>query len=88
MRIPVILYLLGVFVLPSLIGGLQYSLSLVLGGEPAFFTANPWNLHVANVALVFLLNGGNEEPGWRGFALPALLKLIRIFHFQLEKATR
>jgi len=74
LRIPVILYLAGAFLLPLLVGGLQYSLYLVLGGESDFSTANPWNLYMANVAVIFLLYGGNEEPGWRGFALPALLE--------------
>ena len=74
LRIPVILYLAGAFLLPLLVGGLQYGLYLVMGGEPDFSTANPWNLYVANVAVIFLLYGGNEEPGWRGFALPALLE--------------
>jgi len=60
--------------LPLVIGGLQYALYLVLGGESDFSTANPWNLYPANLAVIFLLYGGNEEPGWRGFALPALLE--------------
>lgn len=72
LRIPIILYLAGIFFLPLLVGGLQFGLYWVLGGEPDFSTANPWNLYVANVALIFLMYGGNEEPGWRGFALPAL----------------
>jgi len=74
LRIPVILYLAGAFLFPLLVGGLQYGLYLGLGGEPDFSTANPWNLYAANVAVIFLLYGGNEEPGWRGFALPALLE--------------
>ena len=74
LRIPVILYLAGAFFLPFVIGGLHYGLYRVLGGEPDFSTALPWDLYLANLALVFLLYGGNEEPGWRGFALPALLE--------------
>ena len=74
LRIPVILYLAGAFFLPFVIGGLQYGLYRVLGGEPDFSTANSWDLYVANLVSVFLLYGGNEEPGWRGFALPALFE--------------
>ncbi len=76
LRIPVILYLAGAFFLPFVIGGLQYGLYRVLGGEPDFSTANSWDLYPANLVLVFLLFGGNEEPGWRGFALPALLERL------------
>ena len=74
LRIPVILYLAGAFFLPLVVGGLQYGLYRVLGGEPDFSTANSWDLYPANLVLVFLLYGGFEEPGWRGFALPALLE--------------
>jgi membrane protease YdiL (CAAX protease family) len=74
LRIPVILYLAGAFLLPFVIGGLHYGLYRVLGGEPDFSTANSWGLYPANLLLVALLFGGNEEPGWRGFALPALLE--------------
>jgi membrane protease YdiL (CAAX protease family) len=74
LRIPVILYLAGAFLLPFVVGGLQYGLYRILGGDPDFSTANPWNLYVANLVLIFLLYGGNEEPGWRGFALPVLLE--------------
>jgi membrane protease YdiL (CAAX protease family) len=74
LRIPVILYLAGAFFLPFVIGGLLFSLYRVLGGEPDFSTALSWDLYPANLVLVFLLYGGNEEPGWRGFALPALLE--------------
>ena len=60
--------------LPFIIGCLQYGLYRVLGGKPDFSQALPWDLYLANLAVVFLLYGGNEEPGWRGYALPALLE--------------
>ncbi|TFG72016.1 MAG: CPBP family intramembrane metalloprotease [Anaerolineales bacterium] len=74
LRIPVILYLAGALFLPFVIGGLHYGLYSVLGGKPDFSTAESWVLYPVNLLLVALLLGGNEEPGWRGFALPALLE--------------
>lgn len=73
-RIPVILYLAGAFFLPFVIGVLHYGLYRFLGGEPDFSKALPWYLYPINLLFVTLLAGGNEEPGWRGFALPALLE--------------
>jgi membrane protease YdiL (CAAX protease family) len=74
LRVPVILYLAGAFFLPFVIGSLHYVIYLILGGEPDFSSAQPWYLYPINLLLVALLLGGNEEPGWRGFALPALLE--------------
>jgi membrane protease YdiL (CAAX protease family) len=74
LRIPVILYLAGAFFLPIGIGVLEYGLYRILGGEPDFSTAIPWYLYLLYLVPTALLTGGNEEPGWRGFALPALLE--------------
>ncbi len=79
LRIPAILYLAGAFFLPLLIGGLQYILYLILGGEPDFSVANRWYSYPGELLGVTLLLGGNEEPGWRGFALPALLERFHPF---------
>jgi membrane protease YdiL (CAAX protease family) len=76
LRIHIFLYLAGAFFLPFIIGGLHYGLYRVLGGQPDFSTANPWDQYLANLFLVFLLFGGQEEPGWRGFSLPALLERL------------
>jgi membrane protease YdiL (CAAX protease family) len=73
LRIPIVLYLAGTFFLPIGIGALHYGLYWVLGGRSDLSTAVPWFIYPISL-LLNLLVGGNEEPGWRGFALPALLE--------------
>jgi len=72
-RMPIVLYLAGAFFLPIGIGALHYSLYWVLGGRSDLSTAVPWFIYPISLLLTLLV-GGNEEPGWRGFALPALLE--------------
>ena len=48
----------------ALMGG-RIDLSASLAGVPAF---------LPTLVLMALIGGGNEEPGWRGFALPELLR--------------
>jgi membrane protease YdiL (CAAX protease family) len=74
-KIPAFYYLAGAFLIPLLIGGLQFVLYRGLGGAPAFRDAEPWYLYLAYLIPTALLTGGNEEPGWRGYALPILNKL-------------
>jgi membrane protease YdiL (CAAX protease family) len=74
-KIPIHLYLSGAFFIPLTIGVLQYALYRILGGTPAFAEAEPWFVYLAYLIPTALLTGGNEEPGWRGFALPLLNKL-------------
>jgi membrane protease YdiL (CAAX protease family) len=74
LRIPVLLYLTGAFFLPIGVGVLHYGLYKILGGEPDFRSAIPWYQYLAYLIPTALLTGGNEEPGWRAFALPALLE--------------
>ncbi|MBN1340265.1 MAG: CPBP family intramembrane metalloprotease [Bacteroidales bacterium] len=73
-RIPAELYLAGAFLFPVAIGVLHYLLYRFYGGEPDFSDSIPWFLYLAYLLPTALLSGGNEEPGWRGFALPALLE--------------
>ncbi len=73
-RIHINLYLAGGILLPLVIGVLHYSLYRFLGGTPGLATAQPLYLYPLYLIPTALLTGGNEEPGWRGFALPALLQ--------------
>jgi membrane protease YdiL (CAAX protease family) len=73
LRINILWYLLGALFLPIGVVLLQFGLYLLLGGQPDFSNALPWWLYLLNLPIVMLFAGGNEEPGWRGFALPRLL---------------
>lgn len=60
--------------LPTLGLGIAYSLYLLIGGTPVDpSTLWPMSMLPLLFVYVLLLGGGNEEPGWRGFALPRLL---------------
>ena len=62
------------FVYPILYSAASYGLYLLFGGTPADFSQTPpLLLYPIGVIFVFFLGGGQEEPGWRGFALKELL---------------
>ena len=76
LRIPLWLYLTGAFAMPLAMGLLHYGLHWLLGGRPSLADGDPWYWYLAALIPTALLTGGNEEPGWRGFALPALLERV------------
>ena len=68
-RVPVAYYA-ATLLLPFALVFLGYGLFQLLGGAaPEGWTPPPWFTYPILFLLVFFLGGGQEEPGWRGFAL-------------------
>ena len=67
-------------VLPVLVALIAYGVFVIADGTPMLSPETP-PLYVYPLALLFvmILGGGLEEPGWRGFALPLLLKRYNPF---------
>jgi membrane protease YdiL (CAAX protease family) len=73
-RISVVWYLMSILILPLGGGLLHFGLYLALGGQADLSEAPSWIGFLPALLATALLGGGQEEPGWRGFALPRLLK--------------
>ncbi|WP_254761487.1 CPBP family intramembrane glutamic endopeptidase [Natrinema marinum] len=73
-RVPPRWYL-AAFLLPLLVVGLASAAIVLLGTDvnPAVLSGR-FSLVLGSYVFVALIGGGNEEPGWRGFALPRLEK--------------
>ncbi len=66
---------LAALALPVLIAIVGYGVFVSLGGTPApAQEILPLYFYPLVLLFVMILGGGLEEPGWRGFALPVLLK--------------
>ena len=72
-------YLLAAVILPLAIALVQFGLYSALGGQADFSETRPWWVYLVNLPIVMLFAGGNEEPGWRGFALPKMLTSMSPF---------
>jgi len=77
-RIPVGLYLLGGLFLPFFLAGLHHVIYILLGGQSGMELGTDWILYLAYLIPTALLSGGNEEPGWRGYITPVLLKKFNL----------
>jgi membrane protease YdiL (CAAX protease family) len=75
LRIGLWWWLGAAFFFPIAVGAIQYAIYLLLGGEPDLSNLDyPWLAYPIALLLTTIFTGGNEEPGWRGFALPRLLE--------------
>lgn len=75
LRIGLFWWLGAALFFPIMVGAIQYGLYVLLGGELELSDLEyPWLAYPIVLLLTTLFTGGNEEPGWRGFALPRLLK--------------
>ena len=78
-RIPFIWYMVGGLLLAVLQALLHVGLVAALGGDLALAIDPPWYYSLVAFPLNVIIatpigSGMGEEPGWRGFALPALLE--------------
>lgn len=78
-RINILWYLLAWFVMPIGIGFVQHGLYMLFGGRSDFSEIRPIWMYPIAVPIAALFAGGNEEPGWRGFALPKILEFTNPF---------
>ena len=67
----------GGIVFPFVIAALHHIIYLVLGGGSGFNWNQRWLIFIPNLIATALIGGGNEEPGWRGYLTPQLLKYFK-----------
>lgn len=74
LKINVIWYLLGGIILPFFIAGVHHIIYLALGGKSGIDFSADWLSYFGFLISTTLLTGGNEEPGWRGYITPVIIK--------------
>ena len=74
LRIHILWYLAGGLLIPFMIAAIHHGIYVMLGGQSGFSFNQPWYMYLGSLIPTMLVGGGNEEPGWRGFAIPRLMK--------------
>jgi membrane protease YdiL (CAAX protease family) len=82
-RIPLFWYLAGGILIPLIIASIHHLIYLALGGRSGIDFGPEWLGYFAYLIPTALLTGGNEEPGWRGYITPVLIKRFNIIVAQL-----
>jgi membrane protease YdiL (CAAX protease family) len=77
-RIPLFWYLLGGILAPFIIASLHHLIYLALGGLSGVDFGPQWLGYFVYLIPTALLTGGNEEPGWRGYITPVLIRKFNI----------
>jgi len=67
-------YLAAALLIPLGMALLHHGIFLLAGGKSAFTWTSDMLLYPVAMLLTTLLGGGQEEPGWRSYATPALIK--------------
>jgi membrane protease YdiL (CAAX protease family) len=73
-RIPVSWYLLSAIVFPFASALLHHLIYLMLGGQSGAKFGLDWLTYFAYLIPTAMFTGGNEEPGWRGYITPVLMR--------------
>jgi membrane protease YdiL (CAAX protease family) len=82
-RIHVFWYLLGGILAPFVIASIHHLLYISFGGQSGIDFGLEWLIYFAYLIPTTLLTGGNEEPGWRGYITPVLIKRFNILIAQI-----
>lgn len=72
-------YILASIILPLIIAGIHHAIYMIFGGKSGFSWDQSWSIYLINLLLTAVVGGGNEEPGWRGYLTPQLLKKFNPF---------
>ena len=82
-RIPLFWYLLGGILAPLLIASVHHLIYLSVGGRSGIDFGPDWIGYFAYLISTAILTGGNEEPGWRGYITPVLIKRFNVVAAQV-----